>query len=169
MDQIPKGKKETIQLSLLYDKELQNKDEISFQEGKIEIVLADANSLVNPNTSLNHIIIILILLILLIICNVLLRKGKKKFMLLFVILIPMLVIAQEGLVITIPINLTNVVVRGRFLDYQITFNNGDYISDAYTATYGDSITELPVLSKDGAELSKYGIKEELDDLKHQNA
>ena len=143
---IPKGKSQKIDMSLIYDDELQNEDSFVYENKSIEIVLSE-KSFFNPKTSRYSILILFILFFLPIMIFAI--RKKKYIMLLVMLLTPTIVLAETSINVIIPIQFNNIVVTGRYLDYTISFYDGEEVADTSTITYGESLNNLPVLQKDG--------------------
>ena len=148
---IPKNGKGTIKMKLVYDKELYNQDQLTF-DGSVSFDFVDTPVLTNPKTSGREVLKFLIVIALLFGCFFALKREKRKVLILILLLLPCSTFADEKL--SVSFQFSNITVKGSYLDYEIRFLDDDadtVLFDPYTVTYGDTVGNLPVPQKEGYE------------------
>ena len=134
---------ETIIIKIIYDKELQNHDDILLNNVSLGLVFKDPTVLVNPLTGINLFILIAVILTIIILSFYAIKNKKYKSLLLLLFLIPFCVQAEERL--NVSIGFSNLTIKGRYLQYRVQVNDGiDTVIDT-EITYGDSIGSLPLV------------------------
>ncbi|MBQ3306868.1 MAG: InlB B-repeat-containing protein [Bacilli bacterium] len=146
-------------ITLKYDKELINQEEVHLDNLKLNMSFSNDNALINPETKSPLLFIGFCLGMFFVLLLVIKKKKKLLLLLLF---IPFFVRASEGR--SISLEFSDITIKGRFLEYNVLIDYGNGDVETVVVTYGDKIEELPIPEKDGYDFINWINKETEDDL-----
>ena len=152
---IQSGSKEHFNVTIKYNEELINHDDIIYNNLSLRLNFSNDQALINPQTG-NPIQLFIKVLLgfgLLYLGTIIIKKRKIKYCILLMLLIPFLTKAEEGNIISL--NFSNVKVKARFLQYEVVIDLGNGEYQTVNETYGTTIEELPEPEKRGYSFVKW--------------
>ena len=137
------GTKVHFDVTLKYNEELINVEEVNYNDLSLNLIFSNDEVLINPqtNSSTHSFLKLLIIIGLLSISFIFIRKKYFKLFILLLLLIPFMTKADEGK--TFSINFSDIKVKGRLLEYEIVINLGNGEYETINKTYGSTVEELP--------------------------
>jgi hypothetical protein len=137
----------TLTVKVVYDKELQN-NTINLNDASFSLSFKDPTIMVNPLTSSEAVITLLAGSLFLALTVFIFKRKKKPYLLLLLLMLaPAFVIAKDN--INIDIKFNDLVINGRYLDYEVVIYNENNEPETIIKTYGTTLDELTTPTKPG--------------------